>query len=473
MTRFIFIFLIALYANVARAQKAQPDYSDAIKIIETWLEAELAYSEYPSMTAAIVNDSSVIWKGAFGHANQATELEAEPSTIYSICSISKLFTAIAIMQLRDQGLLSLESTIKELLPWFDMPLTFDDSERITVRSLMTHSSGLPRESNHPYWTYPDFPFPTKEAIIEQLSNQESLYPSSKYFQYSNLGLSLLGMIVEEVTGTSYEDYVTQNIITPLGLSNTQPKLPEDRYGQQLAIGYSALKRDHSREQLNLFQGNGITAAAGFSSTVEDLGQFAQWQLNLLQDGGEKVLKASTLKEMQRVHFLDPNWKTSWGLGFVVSQYGSSKMVGHGGSCPGYRSQLSILPNKNIAATVMFNSGGVNTHKYTTGIIDLIQKVKAVEADTLNLEDYTGFYNAQPWGSEEMIAKFNNQLVFISLPNSDPAENMTRLKHIEGDTFKKVRRDDELGETIQFYRNENGEITHYSQHQNNYIKLSDL
>ena len=473
LTKFCPLFLLLTLAINSTCQEKTMDYSDAIKIIEVWLEAEKDYSQYPGLSAAIANDSMIIWKGSFGYANKESKSKSKTNTVYSICSISKLFTAIAVLQLRDQGKLSLESKIHEVLPWFDLPQVFDDSEPITVRSLLTHSSGLPRESEHPYWTYPDFPFPTKEEIIARLKEQKTLYPASTYFQYSNLGLTLLGMIVEEVTGESFNDYVTTNIIVPLGLTDTRPKLPEDLYGNQLAIGYSALKRDRSREQLKLFQGNGITPAAGFSSTVEDLISFGQWQLNLLQDGGEKVLKASTLKEMQRVHFMDPNWRTSWGLGFVVSKYGSTTMVGHGGSCPGYRSQLSILPKKKITATAMFNSGGVNTHKYVTGMIDLIMKVKETTPDTTGLADYTGFYNSQPWGSEEIVAKFNNQLVFLSLPNSDPAENMTRLKHIEGDTFRRIRSDDELGETVQFFRDINGNVTHYTQHQNNYRKLKSL
>ena len=122
---------------------------------------------------------------------------------------------------------------------------------------------------------------------------------------------------------------------------------------------------------------------------------------------------------------------------------------------------------------MVNSGGVNTPKYVNGLIALFDKVKEVGSDTLSLEQYTGFYNTQPWGSEEIIARFNNELVFIGLPNSNPTENMTRLKHIEGDIFRRIRRDDELGEPVVFHRDENGNITHYTQHQNKYRRLGDL
>ncbi len=454
-------------------QEEKKDYGDAIQLIEIWLDAEKDYNQYPGLSAAIVKDQDIIWKGAFGYANPEIQKESKTNTIYSICSISKLFTAIAIMQLRDEGLLHLESRIEELLPWYDLAQVHEDSEAITVRSLLTHSAGLPRESNHPYWSWPEFKFPDKESVINELKNQETLYPASTHFQYSNLGLTLLGLIVEEVSGRDYDSYVRENILTPLNLDQTRTYLPEDKYGQQLSVGHSAIKRDRTRERMDMFQGNGIAPAAGYSSTVEDLAAFASWQFRLLENGGQEILKAATLKEMHRVHFLDPNWRTSWGLGFSVNKSNNDIMVGHSGSCPGYQSRLAMIPKKELASVVMFNASSVNTGKYARGLIRLIDKVKETKEDTLNLQQYTGFYNAQPWGSEEVIVRFNNELVMLRLPNSDPANNMSRLKYIEEDTFRRIRSDDELGEEIKFHRDGSGNILHYTQHQNNYAKLSEL
>ena len=126
------------------------------------------------------------------------------------------------------------------LPWFDLRQAYKDSPPITVQGLLTHSSGLPRESDHPYWTGPEFEFPTREQVIERLSSQETLYPAYKYFQYSNLGLTLAGEIVAEVSGRPYADYVRQNILGPLGLESTSPEIPAEHRGGRLAIGYGAL-----------------------------------------------------------------------------------------------------------------------------------------------------------------------------------------------------------------------------------------
>ena len=105
-----------------------------------------------------------------------------------------------------------------------------------------------------------------------------LYPSSKYYQYSNLGLSLLGYVIEEVSGESFDDYVTKNILDPLTMDNTKTYMSNEEYGGVLSVGYSSIKRNRNREKVNFFNAEGIRAAAGFTSNVEDLGKFATLNL---------------------------------------------------------------------------------------------------------------------------------------------------------------------------------------------------
>jgi len=183
--------------------------SEPLLVIANWLEAQRDYANMPSISAAIVVGDKLIWSAAFGYSDLSQKTEATDSTIYSICSITKLFTSIAIMQLRDQGLLSLDDSISEHdqgllslddsisehLPWFDIEPAYPKSAPVTIRSILTHSSGLPRESDFPYWTDPEFPFPDQEQLRKKLTEQKTLYPADTYYQYSNLGMSLLGEII--------------------------------------------------------------------------------------------------------------------------------------------------------------------------------------------------------------------------------------------------------------------------------------
>lgn len=463
------MIFLSLLVVTAYSKEDKKDYADAFKLVEIWLEAQKDYEQLPGITAIVVDDQDVLWSGAFGLSNVENSVKAESSTICSICSISKLFTSVAIMKLYDEGKLRLDDRISDLLPQYDLEQKYPESGPITVRSLMTHSSGLPREADYFYWNGPDFPFPTKEQIDSKLSEQETLYPASTYFQYSNLAMTLLGEIVEAVSGQSFAEYVEENILNHLGLENTRTVPNKKLYGKEMAIGYSALKRDGSREKVNFFQANGITPAAGFSSNVHDLGKFASWQLRLRDAAETEILKSSTIKYMQQVHWTDPDWETTWGLGFVVYKGDDGNTwVGHGGNCPGYRSTLQIdLKNKRIFS-VMINANGTNPGKYVKGINAILNKVENAEdkkdsTDKINLEEYVGYYNSMPWWGELYISTWYGKLVSIYLPSEKPEEDMTFYKYIEGDTFRRIRDDEELGETLIFERDKNGKITKFISH----------
>ncbi len=218
--------------------RTDPRVISAIELLEVWIDAQVAYEQLPGVSAAIVHDQDLVWSRGFGYADVESEVAVSPQTIFSICSVSKLFTSIAVMQLRDAGKLNLDDPVEEYLPWFDIQQTYTDVPPATVRGLLRHSSGLPRESPFPYWTDPAFPFPTREEMRERLSSQRTLYPTDRYFQYSNLGMALLGEIVSAASGMPYDSYVRQRILEPLGMTDTTTDLPLPLAGGQLATGYA-------------------------------------------------------------------------------------------------------------------------------------------------------------------------------------------------------------------------------------------
>lgn len=468
------LLLICFIPSFLHAQSdvKEPE-SDALVLIDEWLESQQAYDHLPGISAGIVKDQQLIWSKGYGMADVTKKVPASPSTLYSICSITKLFTSIAIMQLYEQGKLRLDDSVRAVLPEFNIHQQFEDSGPITIRSLLTHSSGLPRESDFPYWTGPEYKFPTKKQVTEKLDEQETLYPASTYFQYSNLGMTILGDIVEKLSGKRYDDYVEENILKPLRLSNTLCKPPADQAARKLATGYSSLKRDGTRDPVPLFDTRGMKPAAGFYSTVEDLARFAAWQFRLLDRGGKEILQASTLREMQRVHWVDPDWKVHWGLGFVVYQQGGKTLVGHSGSCPGYRTTLLLDPEEKLAFIVMINAMD-NPWPYATQMRNMFlkgRKETKTQPQRIDLSAYTGLYNAQPWGSEKKVLSWYGNLAILDLPTASPLEDMTLLQHISGDVFRRIRRDDGLGETITFERDPNtGKVIRMWEHSNYSVKL---
>ena len=480
MKKYYLTMFIAFIISISYSQEGKKDYTEAFNLVEVWLEAQKDYEQLPGLTAIVVEDQEVLWCGAYGLSNVEKNIKAEPSTLCSICSISKLFTSVAIMKLYDEGKLRLDDRVSDLLPSYNLVQKFAESGPITVRTLLTHSSGLPREAGYPYWTGPDFPFPTREQIDAKLIEQETLYPSSTYFQYSNLGLTLLGEIVESVSGVPFDEYIQQNILEPLGLADTRTELPEALYGSELAVGYSAMTREGNREKVKLFQAKGIAPAAGFSSNVKDLGKFASWQFRLRDTTVTEILKPSTIKYMHNVHWTNPDWKTTWGLGFdVYKGNDGNTWVGHGGSCPGYRSTLQLDLKNKRAFSVMINASGTSPTKYVRGINAIINKVKipkkenqsADKAEKKNLQEYIGYYSQMPWWGETYISTWDEKLVSMSLPSEKPGESMTFFKHIEDDTFRRIRDDDELGETLIFERDKNGQIIRFKRHGNYSKKIN--
>ncbi len=447
---------------------AHPEVIGALAVIDAHLEGVRIYEKVPGISVGIVLDQDLIWQSGYGYSNLETKRQADADTLYSICSISKLFTAIGIMQLRDAGELSLRDSVGDHLDWFNIEQAHDGSGPATIESLLTHSSGLPRESDYPYWNGPDFPFPTRAQIIDRLSVQETLYPAQHYFQYSNLALTLAGEIVQERSGQEYSAYIKQHILEPLALADTRTYYPEDLRGEQLAIGYSGMHRSGTRDPVAPFFARGITAAAGFTSSVNDLAKFASWQFRLLEDGDGDVLSANTLREMHRVHWVDPDWETTWGIGFSVRRVDKITVVGHGGGCPGYITQFLMVPKHKIAAIVLTNAGDGPAGRSAMNILKIIGPAleKASTPPDEASPDYSmyeGNYESRPWGGEVAIRQWGDQLAVIGIPNDDLEDAIIRLEHDGDHTFTRLTDDGDRREPWMFEVANGGTTTRIKRH----------
>jgi CubicO group peptidase (beta-lactamase class C family) len=460
MRALIMASILFLLCCRSLGQIKKTDYSDMLQVIDAWLDAQREFDKLPGISVAIVQDQDMIFKKGYGYADIDNKVLMKPETIFSICSISKLFTSIAIMQLWEQGKLRLDDSLSFLLPAFNIRQQYAESVPISVRSMLTHSSGLPRDADSS-WNAPNFYFLTTEELKKSLVKKETLYPSSTYFQYSNLAMSLLGEIVSAKTGKDYKDYAEENILKPLQLSNTHPYLPEKRWRGEMATGYGALNREGNRKMQPLFRTNAITPAAGYSSNVIDLAKFASWQLRLLSNGKSEVLRPSTLKEMQRIQWISPDKKLTWGLGFYIAYDANGETrFGHDGSCPGYVSVVMIDPKKKIGVTLMINAQGVDVYKYSNQIFSLLNKTITEDTTTKNIDltDYKGRYDNYTWAGETVVIPFRGKLILLGLPANAPSDNLKEYQYIKKDTFKRIRPDDKtLGEELIFERDEKGHI----------------
>ncbi len=461
-----------LFASATAAQVAQDqDVQAGIYLAEQWLDTQLNYDGVPGASVAIVHDQELVWSRGFGYARLKGKVEATADTRYSICSVSKLFTGIGVMQLRDAGKLSLDQPIQEILPWYALPEHDKQEEPVTLRAILSHVAGLPREAVTPYWTEVDFP--DRGTLQSGTAEQQALYRPYDRFQYSNLGLSLAGEAIAAASGEDFHTYIQASILDPLGMQNTTSELPTELYGKEFAAGYKLRDSSGKRPEVGKYKTNAVAPAAGFASSANDLARFASWQFRLQEQGGTEVLKATTLREMERAHWSAPDLDgVTWGLGFSISKFGNEAWVGHGGYCPGYRTAFLTRPQDKLAVIVMVNVNDVSPAKIASNLILLLKEpiltaVAAAEApdtagdqsaDETESQDYRifqGVYGRRDLPIVSAVAATSSGLKAVQVYSDELQNRITDYKPEETPVFRVLSGKGEETHTVRFELDEEG------------------
>lgn len=297
-----------------------------------------ARDRIPSVSAAVFHEGKVVWERAIGLADVAREEAATPAHHYRIGSITKTFTAVAIMQLRDAGRLELDTPVRSLLPEFPPGPTF--------RQALSHATGLQREPPGEIWE--TMQPPTREELVGGLEDAERVLPPATAFHYSNLVFALLGEVVARATG-SYETTLRERILEPLGLNRTR-LLPEPPVATPYFVEpYSDAVR--VEPELEVTESTG--AAGWLWSTTADLARWADF----LCTGADGVLASETLNEMARIQLMvdEAAWTVGWGLGLALVRRGDRVYLGHGGAMPGFLAAVLVNRSRRIGAAVLFNT----------------------------------------------------------------------------------------------------------------------
>ena len=448
--------------DAGRSLAEHTDVAGALEMLSAWIEAQVAHSRLPGLSAGIVAGQDLIWSQGFACADSASGTAASASTIYRIASISKSFTGTAVMLLRDAGALKLDDPLVEHLPWYELKSDFRDAPVVTLRHLLTHTAGLPREAAFPYWM--DFQFPNRSQLITTLPEQSATYAPEPRMKYSNLAVALAGEVVSTVSGQAYDAFVNEHILSPLNMTSTSVSLP-DEHRERLATGYSRLLPGAEREVAPFTDAGAITPAANFASTVEDLAKFISLQFRDGPVGGNQILKGSTLREMHRAHWVFPDWSGGRGLGFAIRRHGYRTLVGHGGHVAGYRTQIVFDPAERLGAVVLINASDGNTVRYTDWIFQHV--VPAIAAATSTSSEQGAFDPA--W--ERFIGKYRNrwaetqvlrrgdELVIIDPTDENPTGSMYRLQPLGEAEFRMEGEDGSgpVGERARFELDSDGRV----------------
>jgi len=461
----ILLTLLCVNSFVVYSKENDEKYEDVSKLIDVWLSYEKDYHDIPFIAGMAVDDQKLMWSGAFGNVNVEDFVAGNENTMSSICSISKVFTATAIMKLVDGGKLNLDDKVKDIMPEYAVIQKFPEGGPVTIRSLLSHTSGLPRDTKHGYWAGPEHAFPKANELFKSLSTQETEGPVGLEVSYSNVGYALLGQIIEKVSGATYKDYLESNIFQVLKMSNSVVEMSSSLYGNKHAIGYTAVNRYGKRNRASFYQGKVMQPAMGISSTALDMAKFSMWQFRLADASEAEIMKPSTLKSMYKSHGTAKG-EHDRGFGYVVytDKKGSDWAI-HGGVCPGYVSflKMDVTNKKAYAFLVSANRG--NPYQYVDrliGILDRAEQIQPIEhkvkeKSEIDLSQYEGFFNVNPWNSDYYVAKWGNGLVSLHFPVESLKYSMRHYQHVEGDNFQLVENGVLTNEKIHFSRDKLGNV----------------
>ncbi len=463
----IFVVLLLAFTVIglpmSKVDSQLKELQPELKLLETWLEAQQLYRGIPGIAIGLVYEQELIYARGFGVADLETNRPVDENTPYRIASITKTFTATALVQLRDAGKLRLDDPVVDYLPWFNVKQRFPGQQPITIRQLLTHSSGLPREADFPYWT--DHNFPTMEEIKAKLGSQETIYEPATELKYSNLAMSLAGEVVAAASGMSYEGYIQEHIFDPLSMTSSTVH-PDPIYQKALVTPYSLRQPDNSRNIEDYTDSKGITPAANIASTVTDLARYVSFQFRDDENTPGAVLRGTSLKEMHRVHFLNKRWTSGYGLGWAVWRRGGKTVNGHAGWVGGNRTQIMFIPEDKVAVIVLTNSDDGEPSFLARHILDFMGPAIVNECEpSASPEEfdpvwvkYTGTYvEPGPYYTEVLIR--DEQLIMSTLsfpPEDSPDSEIVELSPEDQHIFR-MSGSNGNGELVIFEFDEAGKI----------------
>lgn len=356
-------FIFAL-ASLMNAQTAKPDAKFA-KFMETYRK-ELADAEIVGSSFVFLKDNKIVFEDHYGSANLAKNQPVDADTIYHWASNTKPFTGIAIMQLRDRGLLKLDDPVTKYLPELrDVHNRFGSMDEITVRHLMTHSAGF-RNSTWPWDKGEDWePFePTRyEQLVAMFPFTEILFKPGSKFGYSNPAIIFLGRIIEKLSGEDYEVYIDKNILKPLEMHRSY--FDATPYHLLSKRSHSYYIQNGKRTEGRFDANTGITVSnSGLNSPIGDMVKYLNF---LIGDTSKKekydgVLKRSSLEEMWLPTLpttVDANgnsgFTTDIGLIYFLNRRNGRTILGHGGDQNGFISYIDFEPAARQASILVFNT----------------------------------------------------------------------------------------------------------------------
>lgn len=396
MMKFNPLLFLVLFISLSAPASAQVLTAEFDKLIQ-----ESFKPDGPGAAVLVAKKGQIVYHKAFGMANLELGVALKPEHVFRIGSVTKQFTGAAIMQLAEQGKLSLQDDLTKFIP--DYPT---QGKKITVEHLLTHTSGIKSYTGMKEWTdevrRKDF---TVSALIDYFKNQPMDFDPGTKYAYNNSGYILLGFIIEKVSGKTYAEYMSEHFFKPLGMNNSY-------YGdvapvlKNRAAGYSQADVAGTYTNAPYLSMTQPYAAGSLLSTVEDLYTWTK----ALHSG--KVLKPESLKKMTTPYILPDGSNTHYGYGLQMGNLLGSPTVEHSGGINGFLSDLVYLPGEDVCVAILTNCDCEAPRDLTAKLAALTTgkplAPNPIQLEAGVLEQYVGVYENEK-KEQRIISVENGQL----------------------------------------------------------------
>lgn len=385
------LFLLILCGRSAAQTQPQPLPSNVKaqvdKVFEKWDK-----SDSPGCALGVYRDGKIIYKHGYGMANLNDDVPITPATVFHVASMSKQFTAASIVLLAQQGKLSLDDDVRKYIP--DLP---DFGERITIRHLVHHTSGLRDQWSLlglAGWRY-SLDLITDDDVMSVMTRQKDLNfkPGEKHV-YCNTGYTLMGLIVKRVSGMSLREFTAKNIFEPLGMTHTHFRDDHAEIVKHNALGYG---QEDKNKPFRLSVTNFDTVGAtSLHTTVEDL---QLWDENFYDP---RLGGPTFLQQMLERGKLNNGEQLDYAFGLVVGKYKGLPTVDHAGGDAGYRSDMTRFPEQHFSAAVLCNAADTNPPALVRQVADILL-AKDLKAPESTPAKETAKSSGAPLSAEQMAA----------------------------------------------------------------------
>ena len=319
--------------------------------VDDYIEQQMMGEDIPGLAVVVVQGDEIVYLKGFGVTSLKDPSPVTPQTIFDLASISKSFTALGVLLLRDEGLIDLDAPVQQYLP--DFQLADPRASEITVRQLLNQTSGLPGTFSTPLVFHQGDD--AMEKMIAALSKVRLNRPPGSSFEYADMNYCLLGALIERVTGATFEDYMKQKVFVPLGMAHTT-LYPDEAAELGRAEGHQAMFGQVVTRNMPIYRS---TLPAGWvMSSAEDMGRWLIIHLNGGRTAEGQVIPADDIEEAHTpaVLFEENGEEVGYGMGLFTGRGpDDTLLIWHGGDTPNFTADMILLPDHQTGVVVLVNS----------------------------------------------------------------------------------------------------------------------